>query len=189
MPVNYEYCSKIEEVIAQAELNAEAETVKKVCVAISNSAKRGMKDCGVASTPILDYVDFTVESIGLPEKFTLDISCWIGVDVDDQCLYAGVNQSPFGKLCVSGQCGVEKLTHAIIADLIEKLVDEMTKAAKNNGPLELFLKLVASLVIALFVMAGVVIFVEALKVATTGVIVLGAGLIAIAAAQRLQNLS
>jgi hypothetical protein len=159
MPVSYNYCAKIEEVVSTNEFGVEEGTVAKICLAATKEVVQyGQKDCGATVTPPLEYVQIPFKTFNLPDQFRFNFNFWIGVEQNNpSCLWVGVDQSPIGTVCVKGKCesgGGRVIAYSTIASVVEDLVDEMIEQATSGSAFETFLLLIVALVVSAFIVVG-----------------------------------
>lgn len=184
MPISYDYCAKVEDVVAQREFETASDEIAKLCTIVTSGIQVGTKDCNGTESPTLEYVEYTFKSKNLGGEFDFEMNCWVGIDqATHSDIYAGVDQSPFGKVCISERDVVQggNATVAALKDAMETLYDEMVNAATSGSTVEFVLLTLKALVIAVIAIAGIVLISNVGSTTVAGVVVVAGGVILAAA--------
>lgn len=154
-----------------------------VCAVVKNINDHlyGRKQCNGHKTPYLTWIPLKFRADINDYAYDLDI--WVGWETNTQgktCLWAGVDGGPDTEICVrSAECYSVAAPLDAVASLVEDLLNELLEAADDGSVIDLILKAVFALVLAVLVVVFVAILVEAAPIiiggALLGGVLVGAG--------------
>lgn len=177
MPVSYDHCAKIEDIVAEREFGVPPGATAKLCTWVTTETIQfGSKNCGGTSTPPLEYIQFTVASEDITDEFDFEIDCWFGIEQNKpDCWWIGVDQSPVGTICYKLNCGSKVLTYSELEQAATFVVEELRQRAVKGSAFDKFVTVVG-VILALVILVTIGDDIIALLGgATAGVLLLAVG--------------